>query len=260
MSPILETFALDIGYPKKKDFELVASDISIKIVPGKLICMVGANGSGKSTLLRTIGGLQKPIAGKINLSGKSISDISTSEISKTISLVLTDKIPSGNFTVEELIAIGRQPYTNWIGKLRETDNKLINDAIEITGIRHLANRKFFELSDGQLQIVMIARALAQDTPLIILDEPSTHLDLPHKASLFRLLKKLAHERGKSILFSTHDIEIALQVCDEIIVVADAKAWQENLQTFVSNDSHRKMFNDDKISFDADRMKFNLDLD
>jgi iron complex transport system ATP-binding protein len=158
-------------------------------------------------------------------------------------------------TVFELIALGRYPYTNWIGKLSSTDLALINNAMELTQISHLSHKKHFEISDGQLQNVMIARAMAQDTPLIILDEPTTHLDLLHTVSLFKLLRKLTAETNKCILFSTHDIDMAIQLSDEMIVMTPEGVWQDQPCTMIANGIFNTLFQDESITFDSEKGKF-----
>src|SRR3970040_2369295 len=189
---ILQASKISIGYTHKKEKNSIASNIDLSLEKGKLIALVGANGIGKSTLLRTITGIQKPISGTVSLNGQNIHKLDSLTLAQNLSVVLTEKLPPSNLTVWELIALGRQPYTNWIGKLTDNDIAKVNEAIELTQIGNLATKKHYEISDGQLQKVLVARALAQDTPLIILDEPTTHLDLLHKAALFKLLKRLTH--------------------------------------------------------------------
>jgi len=167
---------------------------------------VGANGIGKSTLLRTLTNVQKPLSGEIYINSKSVLDYEPVELAQQLSLVLTEQIASKNLSVFELVALGRQPYTNWMGNLSQEDITITNKALAQTNIEALKTKKCFELSDGQLQKVMIARALAQDTDLIILDEPTTHLDMYHKAYILKLLKKLAKDTGKTILYSSHEID------------------------------------------------------
>ena len=176
---ILHTKNLTIGYTSKKEVLTIATDISISLNKGKLITLIGGNGIGKSTLLRTITAIQSPISGEVILNNKNLFSIENSDLAQQQSLVLTDKLPSSNLTVWELIALGRQPYTNWMGNLTDEDYTKINTAVQLTNIEHLIEKKHYEISDGQLQKVLIARALAQDTDLIILDEPTTHLDLFH---------------------------------------------------------------------------------
>ena len=215
---ILSTSNLSIGYQSKKEKNIIAKNLNLTFKEGKLISLVGGNGIGKSTLLRTLTGIQKSLFGTVTLHEKDIHHHEPLVLAQNLSLVLTEKLPPSNLTVFELIALGRQPYTNWLGNLSSVDLEKINQAIALTHVEHLIDKRHHEISDGQLQIVLIARALAQDTPLIILDEPTTHLDLFHKVSVFKLLKKLSQETNKCILFSTHDIDLAIQLSDEMIVI------------------------------------------
>ena len=252
---ILHTKNLSIGYTSKKEVKTIATDITVSLNKGKLITLIGGNGIGKSTLLRTITAIQKPISGEVFLNEKDIFSMDNSDLAQQQSLVLTDKLPSSNLTVWELIALGRQPYTNWIGTLSEVDINKINKAVQLTNIEHLTEKKHYEISDGQLQKVLIARALAQDTGLIILDEPTTHLDLFHKVSVFKLLQKLAHESEKCILFSTHDIDLAIQLSDEMIVMTNEKTIQDQPCNLIEKGVFDTLFEDENIVFDKTYGKF-----
>lgn len=252
---ILQASKISIGYSHKKGKTIIASNIDLSLRKGKLIALIGANGIGKSTLLRTITGIQKTISGIVLLNGTNIHELDALTLAQNLSVVLTEKLPPSNLTVFELIALGRQPYTNWIGKLTDADIAKVNEAMELTQISHLATKKHFEISDGQLQKVLIARALAQDTPLIILDEPTTHLDLLHKVSLFKLLKKLTQETDKSILFSTHDIDMAIQLSDEMIIMTPETVVQDEPCNLISKGSFTSLFNDEHIIFDPEKGKF-----
>ena len=252
---ILSTSSLSIGYTTKKEKIIIASNLNLNLQTGKLISLVGANGIGKSTLLRTLCGIQKPISGTVSLNEKDIQNFEPLALAQNLSLVLTEKLPPSNLTVFELIALGRQPYTNWLGKLSVKDLEKVNQAMQLTQIESLADKKHFEISDGQLQKVLIARALAQDTPLIILDEPTTHLDLLHKVSVFKLLKKLSQETNKCILFSTHDIDLAIQLSDEMIVMTENNAIQDQPCNLISKGVFNSLFKDENIIFDSEKGKF-----
>ncbi|MFV8352217.1 ABC transporter ATP-binding protein [Flavobacterium sp. XS2P14] len=252
---ILQASQISIGYSHKKKQTIVASDISISLKKGKLIALIGANGIGKSTLLRTITGIQKPLVGAVFLNEKKITSYEPLALAQNLSIVLTEKLPPSNLTVFELIALGRQPYTNWMGTLSDIDIVKVNEAMALTQISHLAAKKHYEISDGQLQKVLIARALAQDTPLIILDEPTTHLDLLHKVALFKLLKKLTQETGKCILFSTHDIDMAIQLSDEMIIMTPKIVLQDEPRNFIAKGSFNTLFKDEHIVFDPEKGKF-----
>jgi len=252
---ILHTKNLSIGYTSKKEVKTIATEISISLNKGKLITLIGGNGIGKSTLLRTITAIQKPISGEVFLNEKDIFSMDNSDLAQQQSLVLTDKLPSSNLTVWELIALGRQPYTNWIGNLTDEDYSKIKTAVQLTNIEHLTEKKHYEISDGQLQKVLIARALAQDTDLIILDEPTTHLDLFHKVSVFKLLQKLAHESEKCIFFSTHDIDLAIQLSDEMIVMTKENTIQDQPCNLIEKGVFDTLFEDENIIFDKEKGKF-----
>ena len=254
-SIVLQATDINIGYSNKKGTTVVASQVTVSLEKGKLTALIGANGIGKSTLLRTLIGIQSPLSGKVFLKEKDIHSLDNLTLAQHLSVVLTDKLPPSNLTVFELIALGRQPYTNWIGKLTEDDIAKVNEALELTQISHLADQKHDEISDGQLQIVLIARALAQDTPLIILDEPTTHLDLLHKVTLLKLLKKLTQETGKSILFSTHDIDMAIQLSDEMIIMTPESVVQDQPCNLIMKGNFNTLFQDEHIFFDAEKGKF-----
>lgn len=252
---ILQASKISIGYTSKKAKDTIAQNIDLSLEKGKLIALIGANGIGKSTLLRTITGIQKPLSGTVLLNEKNIHELDALTLAQNLSVVLTEKLPPSNLTVWELIALGRQPYTNWIGTLTDTDIAKINEAITLTQIEHLTSKRHYEISDGQLQIVLIARALAQNTPLIILDEPTTHLDLLHKVVLFKLLKKLTQETEKCILFSTHDIDMAIQLSDEMIIITPENTVQDQPCNLILKGSFNTLFKDEHIVFDSEKGKF-----
>ncbi len=248
---ILQTSKLSIGYRS----HAVASAVEINLKTSQLTALVGINGAGKSTLLRTISGLQPKLSGEILIDGCNVETISRRGIAKKLSIVLTEKLPESNLTVFELVATARQPYTNWIGTMSDDDTEIINTALKLTQTLELSQKKVGEISDGQLQKVMVARALAQDTPVIILDEPTTHLDIQHKISLLKLLRTLAHDHQKCILFSTHDIELAIQVSDTMIVMNSQTSEQDTPQNLLSRETFSHLFNDDEIAFDSQQVKF-----
>ena len=254
-NPILTTSNLSVGYSSKKEIKTIATHINLNLKKGELIALIGANGIGKSTLLRTLIGIQPPLSGNIILNGININEYDSISFAQNLSIVLTEKLPPSNLTVFEIIALGRQPYTNWLGNLSDNDISKINEAMELTQITSLAEKKHYEISDGQLQKVLVARALAQDTPLIILDEPTTHLDLLHKVSLFKLLKKLAKENNKCILFSTHDIDMAIQISDEMIIMTDENVVQDQPCNFISKGNFETLFKNEHIAFDREKGKF-----
>ncbi|MCQ4873027.1 ABC transporter ATP-binding protein [Butyricimonas paravirosa] len=206
---------LSIGYKGKNDTKVVASGICTAINGGELTCLLGANGVGKSTLLRTLSAFQPKLAGKIDILGREIGTYSDKELSRTIGVVLTEKCDVRNMTVRELIGMGRSPYTGFWGALNGEDREIVERSIGMVKIENLASRMVHTLSDGERQKVMIAKALAQQTPVIFLDEPTAFLDFPSKVEIMQLLHKLTRETGKTIFLSTHDLELALQIADKI---------------------------------------------
>ncbi|HNP18184.1 MAG TPA: ABC transporter ATP-binding protein [Fulvivirga sp.] len=215
---ILKTDNLSIGYKSGKKQSEVMSNINVELKRGQLVCFMGPNGVGKSTLIRTLIGAQKALAGKIFIEDKDFAKISAAELSKLVSVVLTDKINAGNMSVRELVTLGRYPHLNWSVTPNAADLKQIELAIDQAKVRPLENRKIYELSDGQLQKVMIARALCQDTPILILDEPTAHLDLNNRIEMINMLSDLAKETNKAILMATHELDLALQSADRIWLV------------------------------------------
>jgi len=254
---ILKTEDLSIGYTSKKAKTIVANNINIELKRGELVGLIGANGIGKSTLLRTLTQVQNPLSGSIHLNKKNVLDYNPLDLAKVMSLVLTGQITSKNLSVLELVALGRQPYTNWVGNLSENDITVINNALLQTNIEALKHRKCFELSDGQLQKVMIARALAQDTDLIILDEPTTHLDMYHKAYILKLLQRLAKETNKTILFSSHEIDLAIQLCDNLIVMTNDVVISGQPCNLIKKGVFETLFPKDLIAFDEKTGSFRV---
>ena len=224
---------------------------------GAILIISGPSGCGKSTLLKTLTGIIPPLQGKVSLLQKSLQRYKPLDLAQELSIVLTEKLPPSNLTVYEIIALGRQPYTNWLGTLSEEDKTKIEEAISLTEIQHLVHKKHDEISDGQLQIALIARALAQDTSIIILDEPTTHLDLVHKATLLKLLQKLTHETGKTILYSTHDIDLAIQMTDEMIVFTPTQIVQDQPCNLIQTGIFNTLFDTEHLTFDASIGKFKI---
>jgi len=235
----------------------VARGISFSLEKGELTAVVGANGIGKSTLLRTLCGIHPKLEGTITINGKELEKHKPLELAGALSLVLTEQIPTKNLTVSEIVALGRQPYTNWLGTLTNADIEKVSEALDLMNLMELKTKKCYELSDGQFQKAMIARALAQDTALIILDEPTTHLDIYHKAYILKLLKKVAHETKKTILFSTHEIDLAIQLCDKILVMGAQKHFFDEPCKLIEQDAFKHLFPSDLIGFDAKTGHFNI---
>ena len=211
----LELHDLYIGYAEDAGRHIVAEALSASLPKGTMACLVGVNGVGKSTLMRTLSGFQPALRGEVLVDGKRLEEYNPRELSERVGVVLTERESVPDLTVEEVVAIGRMPYTNFWGKLRAADRKAVDEAIALVGIEHLRHKKIGRGSDGERQKAMIAKALAQQTGIILLDEPTAFLDYGSKVSVMRLLRQLAHEQGKAILLSTHDLEIAFQTADEV---------------------------------------------
>lgn len=254
---ILQAQNLTVGYLNKKKHSIVAKDINFSISKGELVGLVGANGIGKSTLLRTLTGMQEAISGEVFLNGKNLKKYSTFQVATQLSVVLTEAPASKNLSVQEMVSLGRQPYTNWIGTFSEVDRTAVDFALQMTETIVLANRKCFELSDGQMQRVAIARALAQDTPIIILDEPTTHLDIYHRAYVLKLLKKLTSETKKTILFSTHEIDLAIQLADKMLVMAKEAIYYDDPCKLIEDGRFDSLFPKETIGFDGKTGRFTI---
>jgi iron complex transport system ATP-binding protein len=227
----------------------------LSITKGKFVTVLGKNGIGKSTLLRTIAKVQIPLEGAVFINNKNLETYSYQELATCLSMVLTERLPESQLTVFELVALGRQPYTNWIDKLSDTDLEKINWAINETEIKHLKDNRFYELSDGQLQRVLIARALAQDTEIIILDEPTAHLDLHHTIKIFSLLKNLAIKTSKTIIMSSHEVNLSIKFANEIILFTDEKIYSGSPSELINNNSFDNLFPKKIVNFNRDLEQF-----
>ena len=215
---IIETKGLALGYKKAKTIQWVAEGISFSLGSGELTCVLGPNGVGKSSLIRAILGQGVHTRGGIYFQGKPIRSFSPQSLARSISVVLTDRFSAGNLAVKQLVALGRIPFTNWLGSLAPEDEAAVEAAITATKTTYLKDRKISEISDGQLQKVMIARALAQDGELMILDEPTAHLDLVNRFEIMHLLRAIARDQNKAVLVITHDLEIAVETADEFLLM------------------------------------------
>ncbi|WP_413513813.1 ABC transporter ATP-binding protein [Myroides odoratus] len=257
---MLQTKDLTIGYQRgRKQTHVIQKNLNLQLNPHTLTTLLGINGIGKSTLIRTLSGHLKPLSGGISLNNKEFTTYDTQALSKELSVVLTDAIPQSNLTVLEVLQISRTPYLNWKSTLTNADNYWIDKAIDLTSIAPFVQQSLLSLSDGQLQRVLIARALAQNTPLIILDEPSSHLDLNHKVKLYQLLQYLTQKENKTILFSSHDIELALQFADEAIVLQEDFYTQNTIENLISNGVFDHFFSDNVLQFDRLNKRFTLAL-
>ena len=261
-SPLLQTRNLQTGYRSGgKKTITTRGPLTLEVRAGQLICLLGPNGAGKSTLLRTLAGLHAPLEGCVESNGADLRQLTLTQRARTVSLVLTERTGIHQLTVYSLVALGRYPYSGRMGGLDETDKHAIEWAIEAAGIQSLRDRMLSTLSDGESQKVMLARALAQDTPVLMLDEPTAHLDLPSRIRLMRLLHKLAHQTNKGILLSTHELELALQVADEVWLLQNTETLHRGApEDLVLNGAFEEAFAHEDIHFDKQTGTFSIQHD
>lgn len=224
MERVIAAKKLDVGYDKKK----VVSGVDVEAFRGQVVCLLGPNGAGKSTILRTLSGLIAPLGGVVEIKGENIRSVKSAELSKTLSLVLTGASEPSLMTVYELAAMGRTPYTGFMGKLSVCDREIVEQSLESVGALALKDRYFSELSDGEKQKVMIARALVQEPELMILDEPTSHLDVKHKVEVINVLRRLSEEKNITCIISLHDIDLAIKGCGTLLLVNDGKIVAQGL--------------------------------
>ncbi|MBI9053120.1 MAG: ABC transporter ATP-binding protein [Bacteroidales bacterium] len=255
---ILNIDNLEIGYSLKKEQKnILFKDINLSAKSGELIALIGKNGIGKSTLLRNIAGLQEPLAGRISFYNKLLRKYKRSEFARLVSFVSTEIVRVNNLKVFDLVALGRFPHTNWMGKLQTEDIVRSNDAIGMVGMKSYLNKNVDEISDGERQRVMIARTLAQDTKIIVLDEPTAFLDLPNKFEIVHLLNKLSKEENKTIIFSTHDLNTAIHEADKVWLMLDDKVIEGAPEDLILNDQFNELFKDSTLNFDKTKGDFRM---
>ena len=243
---ILKTENLTIGYGAKA----VQRGLNLEAQARDLICLTGTNGSGKSTLLRTLAGLQPALGGKVMIANKDIASLNVHQRSTLFSLVLTDDIDIERLTVRELVAMGRFPYTNWAGSLSKKDDEIIDKALKDVHLSHKADAMINHISDGEKQRAIIAKALTQDTPLVLLDEPTAHLDLPNRIEIMLLLRRLSVSTGKSFILSTHELDLALQMADKIWLMTPSGVEIGMPEDLMLTGSFQSAFGSESFSFDA----------
>lgn len=248
--PLYSAENLTIGYGDRGRSQVVAADLNLTLTPGKMVCLLGPNGAGKSTLMRTLAAMEKPLAGRVLLQRENIHHLTPPQLARKLSVVLTEKIDLALLTVRDLVTLGRSPYTNWWGTLSPEDHTTIDWAIAAVGLENLAHRDLGQLSDGERQKALIARALAQETPLIFLDEPTAYLDLPRRIELMQLLRHLARSLDKSILLSTHDLDLALRSGDEIWLLDGHGGFQQDIpEALVLSGAIARVFQGKNTTFD-----------
>ncbi len=249
---VIQASQLSVGYRVGKKETCVHRHLNFELRAGELTCLLGANGTGKSTLLRTLAAAQPPLEGELQILGRPMEEYTEKERSRTIGLVLTDKIFAGGLSVYELVALGRQPHTGFFGRLHQEDKRIIDEALEQVGMAHKAQSYTAELSDGERQKVMIAKALVQECPLILLDEPTAFLDVVSRIEMMHLLHRLATERQKAILLSTHDIEQALILSDRLWLLSREQGLQCGVpEDLILNHRMEQLFPHRSIRFDCD---------
>ena len=254
---VLELRDLYIGYSDDKNRRIVAHTLNAELPSGVLTCLIGANGVGKSTLMRTMAAFQPPLRGEVYVEGKSIAEYVPRELSERIGVVLTEKNMPADLTVEEVVGLGRVPYTNFWGSLTKHDQNVVDEAISLVGLDALRHRKIHQVSDGERQKAMIAKALAQQTPLIFLDEPTAFLDYPSKIAMMQLLRRLAHEQGKLIVLSTHDLEIAFQTADRLWLLQKSGLQAGTLDELSESGAISAFLDSDEIYNDVDARRMVL---
>lgn len=258
LEQILSVKNLATGYASQKNKLVVSQNLDLTIHSGELVSLLGPNGCGKSTLMRTIGGLQKAISGEITINGINLSDLSAKRKALLLSFVLTDKIDSANLKVYDIVAVGRYPYIGYMGTLSAEDKKIIAHSLVQCSLKSYESRLYSELSDGEKQRTMIARALAQDTPLMMLDEPTAHLDLPNRIEMMKMLRELAKNTNKAILLSTHELDLALQWSDTLwLMNREGNAFIGSPEDLVLNGSFSNVFGNDTFYFDVFTGNFKL---
>ena len=241
------------GYHTKHGDAVITRDINASLRSGELTCLLGPNGAGKSTLLRTLAAFQPPLSGEIYIEQRKLTSYADAELAKVIGVVLTDRIHLSNMTIEELVGMGRSPYTGFWGRLSKEDKHKVDEAISTVGIERLRGRMIQTLSDGERQKVMIAKALVQETPVIFLDEPTAFLDYPSKVEIMQLLQRLSRTQHKTIFLSTHDLELALQIADRIWLIDKDKALK------IGTPEDLSLAGDMGHFFEREGVKFDMDL-
>lgn len=255
--PVIEAENLSIGYRDgSKARQELYDSLTFSLYRGELTCLLGTNGAGKSTLLRTLGASQPALSGTLFLERRSLYDYSATEISRRIGLVLTDRSLAGGLRVRELVALGRYPYTGFFGRLNRSDEKIVDCSLDRVGIKHKASDYFSELSDGERQKVMIAKALAQECPVVLLDEPTAFLDVPSRIEIISLLRELATAEKKTILFSTHDMEQALLLSDRLWLLSRQNGLQCGVtEDMVLSGAVGDLFSHSSVNFDVSTGSF-----
>ncbi|MBQ5408744.1 MAG: ABC transporter ATP-binding protein [Bacteroidales bacterium] len=249
---ILTTHDMAVGYGQGNKRTILLSDLNLRLEQGSLVALLGKNGAGKSTLLRALTCDSQPINGSVEIDGKPSDEISKRDLSRLIALVATERIMGGAFTIRELVALGRQPHTGFLGRLSRHDDEVVRQSLEAVGIAHKAEQHVAQLSDGERQKAMIAKALAQETPIIVLDEPTAFLDVASRIETMKLLHSLAREQNKAVLLSSHDISQSLLLADELwVIIQDREVVTGSTEQVVMSGAMDRVFDNSSILFNND---------
>jgi iron complex transport system ATP-binding protein len=257
---ILSFVSLRIGYADRRNKNVLLPPITASARRGEMIALIGKNGIGKSTLLRTLAGLQPSLGGNISYSGKSINEYSRTELARTIGYISTEIVKVSNMRVYDLVALGRFPYTNWFGKIDEENHDIITDSIEKTGMSSLSWRFISELSDGERQKAMIARILAQDTGILVMDEPTAFLDIGSKFEILHLMHLLSLKSGKTIIFSTHDLNVAMSQADKIWLIVDDHLVEGAPEDLMLQGAFDHLFDSSAVEYNSEHGTYSFKAD
>lgn len=250
---------LVVGYKERGYEKRIAGPLDLVVPPAQMVCLCGPNGGGKSTLLKTMAGFLPPLSGQVIINGIEMQKAHPGEITKLISVVLTHRLEMQATTAYELVAMGRAPHTGFFGRLNKTDVEIIDRSMRLTGTEHLANRLINSLSDGERQKLMIAKALSQDTPVILLDEPTAFLDYPSKVEIMQLLNSLASTRKKIIILSTHDLDIAFSLSPIVWLIDKEIGFSRGtLEALGADDELNRYFTNENLHFDNELKRFTIE--
>ena len=255
-APLLKIEKLDVGYKAAQERKVVVGTINATLHAGEVVALIGMNGAGKSTLLRTLSAFQPPLSGRVEFAMGDVASLSSAELAKCVSVVLTEN-NFASLTVKELVSLGRTPYTGFLGRLTSGDKAVVEAAMERMGIAHLAGRVVTTLSDGERQKCLIAKAIAQQTPLMLLDEPTAFLDFRSKVQLFRTLRALATDDGKAVVVSTHDIEMALRFAHKLWLICDGALYEGSAQALATDGLLQRFIDGDGITYDKENNRIDI---
>ncbi len=255
---VLDARGLTIGYRGRRGVTALASGLELTLDQGELVCLLGPNGAGKSTLMRTLTGMHPPLEGTVRLDGSDLQRISPRERARQLAVVLTERVPGGLLSSYALVGLGRYPHTGWSGALGARDHSVIQEALARVSATHLAHRPVADLSDGERQRVMMARALAQEPRLMVLDEITAFLDLPRRVEMMRLLRELTRSSGVAVLLSSHDLELALRSADRIWLLTGSGEFHQGApEDLVLQGAFQKAFAAEGVEFDGEQGSFRL---